>query len=55
MSLSENDLADLAYNGLCSYLREKLEGFDFITVNHLQMWAIDLEFKFKNAKDSWCS
>ena len=53
MSLSERDLADLAYNGLHSYLKEKLKGFDFITVNHLQMRAIGLEFKFKNAKDSF--
>src|SRR6185436_18062897 len=36
-----------------SYLKEKLDGFDFITVNHLQMRAIDLEFKFKNAKDTF--
>jgi len=53
LSLSERDLADLAYNGLHSYLKEKLKGFDFITVNHLQMRAIGLEFKFKNAKDSF--
>ena len=53
MSLSEKDLADLAYNGLGSYLKEKLELFDFIVVNHLQMRAIGLEFKFKNAKDSF--
>ena len=39
-SLSEKDLADLAFNGLHSYLKEKFEGFDFITVNHLQMRAI---------------
>ena len=26
-SLSEKDLADLAFNGLRSYLKEKLEGF----------------------------
>ena len=36
-----------------SYLKEKIEGFDFITGNHLQMRAIGLEFKFKNAKDSF--
>ena len=53
MSLSEKDLTDLAYNGLCSYFKEKLEGFDFLTVNHLQMRAIGLEFKFKNSKDSF--
>jgi len=34
-------------------LKEKLNGFDFITVNHLQMRAIGLEFKFKNAKDTF--
>jgi len=43
-------LADLAFNGLHSYLKEKLEGFDFITVNHLQMRAIGVEFKYKNSK-----
>jgi len=52
-SLSEKDLADLAFNGLRSYLKEKLEGFDFITVNHLQMRAIGVEFKYKNSKDSF--
>ena len=41
----KKDLADLAFNGLHSYLKEKLEGFDFITVNHLQMRAIGVEFK----------
>ena len=46
-------MADLAYNGLRSYLKEKLEGFDFVTVNHLQMRAIGVEFKYKNSKDSF--
>ena len=52
-SLSEKDLADLAFNGLRSYLKEKLEGFDYITVNHLQMRAIGTEFKYKNLKDTF--
>jgi len=34
-------------------LKEKLDGFEFIIVNHLQMRAIGLEFKFKNAKDTF--
>jgi len=34
-------------------LKEKLDGFDLITVNHLQMRAIGLEFKFKNAKNTF--
>jgi hypothetical protein len=38
---------------LCTYLKEKLEGFDFITVNHLQMRAIGVQFKYKNSKDSF--
>jgi len=46
-------LAYLAYNGLRSYLKEKLEGFDFLTVNHSQMCAIGVEFKYKNSKDSF--
>jgi len=53
LSLSEKDLADLAYNSLCSYLKEKLEGFHVIKVNHLQMRAIGVEFKYKNSKDSF--
>ena len=53
LSLSKKDLADLTFNGLRSYLKEKLEGFDFITVNHLQMRAIGVEFKYKNSKDSF--
>ena len=38
LEISEKDLADFAFNGLCSYLKEKLEGF---------------EFKLKNAKDTY--
>ena len=49
LTIFEKDLANLAYNGLRSYLKEKLDGFDFITINQLQMRAIELEFKFKNA------
>jgi len=53
LSLSKKDLADLAYSGLRTYLKEKLEGFDFIMVNHLQMRVIGVEFKYKNSKDSF--
>jgi len=30
-----------------------LKAFDFLTVNHLQMKVLGLEFKFKNAKDTY--
>ena len=41
---------DLSFAGLWSYLKKKLEGFDFLLINHLQMKAVGLEFKHKNAK-----
>ena len=51
--ISEKDLADLAFNSLRSYLKEKLEGFDYHTVNFLQVKVMGLEFKLKNAKDTF--
>ena len=53
MTISEKDLADLAFNGLRSYLKEKLEGFEYHTINYLQMKVLGLEFKLKNAKDTY--
>ena len=53
MTISEKDLADLAFNGLCSYLKEKLEGFEYHTVNFLQVKVMGLEFKLKNAMDTF--
>ena len=46
-------MADLAFNGLRSYLKEKLEGFEYYTVNFLQVKVMGLEFKLKNAKDNF--
>jgi len=46
-------LADLAFNGLRSYLKEKLEGFEYHTINYLQIKVLVLEFKLKNAKDTY--
>jgi len=43
----------LAFNGLCSYLKEKLKGFEYHTVNFLQVKVMALEFKLKNAKDNF--
>ena len=37
----EKDLADLAFNGLRSCLKEKLEGFEYHTVNFLQVKVMD--------------
>ena len=35
LTISEKDLADLAFNGLRSYLRDKLECQDFTTLAQL--------------------
>ena len=48
----KKDLADLASDGLHSYLKDKLKGFDFLTVNHLQMRAMDSEYRFKKEQES---
>ena len=53
LTISEKDLADLVFNGLHSYLKEKLEGFEYHTVNFLQVKVMGLEFKLKNAKDTF--
>jgi len=50
LMISEKDLAELAFKGLCSYLKEKLEGLEFLTVNHLQMRVLGLEFQIKGNK-----
>jgi hypothetical protein len=39
LTISERDMADLAFNGLCSYLQEKLDGHTFITLSQLQQKA----------------
>ena len=42
LTISKKDLTDLAFVDLHSYLKEKLEGFDFLSVNHLQMKVVGL-------------
>ena len=50
LTISEKDLA---FNGLRSYLKDKLEGFEYHTVNFLQVKVMGLEFKLKNDKDTF--
>jgi hypothetical protein len=52
LSISEKDLANLAFGGLRSHLREKPEGFDFLSINQVHVRALGQEYKFKNAKES---
>ena len=35
MTIAENDLADLAFNGLRSHIKERLEGYDFFTITQV--------------------
>ena len=51
--ISDKDLVDVALNGLRSYLKEKLEGFDYFNLNALQLRAMNLEYKIKNSKDAY--
>ena len=41
LSISDKDLVDVALNGLRSYLKEKLEGFDYYNLNALQLRAMN--------------
>ena len=53
LSISDKDLVDVALNGLRSYLKEKLKGFDYFNLNALQLRAMNLEYKIKNSKDAY--
>jgi hypothetical protein len=46
-------MADLAFNGLHSYLREKLDGHTFSTLSQLQQKASTQENRSKESKDNF--
>ena len=50
MVISENDLAELVLNGLRSHIKEKLEGYEFLTVNQVLQRALAQESRSKDAK-----
>jgi hypothetical protein len=43
LTISKKDLADLAFNGLHSYIKEKLDGHLFTSVNQVQDRALAQE------------
>ena len=53
LSISERDLAGLALGSLCSHFKEKLEGFEYYSINQLQLRALNQEYRFKKAKESY--
>ena len=52
MNLAKKDLADLAFNGLCSHIKEKLEGNDFFVVNQVHQRALAAESQSKEWQES---
>ena len=52
MSISDKDSVDVALGGLHSYLKKKLEGFDYYNLNELQHRAMSQEYKFRKAKEN---
>ena len=46
-------MVNVALNGLRSYLKEKLEGFNYFNLNALQLQAMNQEYKIKNSKDAY--
>ena len=47
VNLAEKDLADLAFNGMRSHIKEKLEGNDFFAVNQVHQRALAAESRSK--------
>ena len=51
LSISDKDSIDVALGGLHSYLKEKLEGFNYYNINDLQLRVMNQEYKFRKAKE----
>ena len=43
VNIAEKDLADLAFNGLHSHIKEKLEGYDSFSVTQVHQRALAIE------------
>ena len=52
MNIAEKYLADLAFNGLSSYIKERLEGYDFFTVTQVHQRALAIESRSKESQKS---
>ena len=52
MNIAEKDLANLAFNGLRSHIKEKLESYDFFTVTQVHQRALTIESRSKIFQDS---
>ena len=52
VNIAEKDLADLAFNGLHSHIKERLEGYDFFTVTQVQQRALAIKSRSKESQES---
>jgi hypothetical protein len=52
LAILESDLTDLALNGLCSSIKEKLEHYEFLTINKLLQKAFALKTRLKDSCDN---
>ena len=52
MNIAEKDLADLAFNGLRSHIKERLEGYDFFTITQVHQRALAIESRSKESQES---
>jgi len=52
VNLAEKDLADLAFNGLRSLIKDKQEGNDFFAVNQVHQRALAAESQSKELHES---
>ena len=49
VNIAENDLADLALNGLRSHIKERLEDYDFFTVTQGHQRALVVESRSRES------
>ena len=49
--ITERDLADLVLNGLKTHIREKLEGYEFFTIDQVLQRALAQESRSKDLKE----
>jgi hypothetical protein len=52
LTISDRDLADLAYSGLLDIQKEKLDGQEFLDVSRLLKKALANENRLKESKNS---
>ena len=50
MNIAEKDLADLAFNGLSSHIKKRLEGYNFFIVTQVHQRALAKKAEVKSLK-----